>query len=470
MLSARRFRKSLLFLTKMLLLGILVFLMIFVWWSIYREDNSVREQLPTATYYNLGGNVLVAAFYGGLLIFFCSLYGATKIGVFRLGEVIYSFVLSIVVTDILAYIVFCLVARAILQPWWIIGVTVSQILVAAAGSWCINKLYFRFYPPREMVVIYSNREEARRMIQKMMRKEERYRVCVALKDTEDKQLIYEEINRHGAVTLCHVDASLEEELYSYCNRAGKRIYLLPTLKDLCVRASNQTQLFDTPLFYSKNSGPSTEQMMIKRGIDIFFAAVFLVLFSPIMFGVSIWIKCYDGGPVIYKQQRYTRGREVFWLYKFRSMKVDAEKNSGARLSSKNDDRITPPGKIIRKLRLDEFPQLINILKGDMSLVGPRPERPEIAQEFEKTLPDFALRLQMKAGLTGYAQVYGNYNSNLSDKLLMDMIYIENYSLLMDFNLLFMTLKVIFMPERSEGLEEGFVLPEDMSSSQDTKEK
>ena len=126
----------------------------------------------------------------------------------------------------------------------------------------------------------------------------------------------------------------------------------------------------------------------------------------------------------------------------------------ARLASENDARITPVGKLIRAIRFDELPQLLNILKGDMSIVGPRPERPEIAAQYEEEMPEFSLRLQVKAGLTGYAQVYGKYNTSPYDKLQMDLIYIANQSVAQDVKLMLATVKVLFMPESTEGVAEG----------------
>ena len=134
------------------------------------------------------------------------------------------------------------------------------------------------------------------------------------------------------------------------------------------------------------------------------------------------------------------------------MRVDAEKNSGAVLAKENDDRITKVGRFIRKVRLDELPQLLNILSGEMSLVGPRPERPELMDNIVKELPNFPLRLKVKAGLTGYAQIYGKYNTSAKDKLLMDLMYIENCSTLIDIKLILMTIKILFMKESTEGIK------------------
>jgi lipopolysaccharide/colanic/teichoic acid biosynthesis glycosyltransferase len=210
-------------------------------------------------------------------------------------------------------------------------------------------------------------------------------------------------------------------------------------------------------------------MFVKRAFDIFVSGLALIAFSPIMLVCAIAIKT-DGGPVLYKQTRLTKDGREFKVLKFRSMRVDAEKDGVARLSTGDkDDRITPAGKIIRKLRFDELPQLINILRGDMSIVGPRPERPEIARQYEEEMPEFALRLQAKAGLTGLAQVYGQYNTTPYDKLNMDLMYIANPTLMQDLRICFATVKILFMPESTEGVAEGQTTA--MSgSSEDKKEE
>ena len=196
-------------------------------------------------------------------------------------------------------------------------------------------------------------------------------------------------------------------------------------------------------------------MFIKRALDIAFSTIALIVSSPVFVITAIAIKAVDGGPVFYRQRRLTKDGKLFDVLKFRSMRVDAEKDGVARLSTgENDDRITPIGRIIRKCRIDELPQLICILSGDMSIVGPRPERPEIAMEYEKELPEFALRLQAKAGLTGYAQVYGKYNTTPYDKLQMDLMYIAHPSIIEDFKIVFATVKILFMPESTEGIAEG----------------
>ena len=192
----------------------------------------------------------------------------------------------------------------------------------------------------------------------------------------------------------------------------------------------------------------------KRMIDVILSLIGLILLSPIFLVIIIIIKIDDPGPAFFKQKRVGINKSYFNLYKFRSMIENAEGKSGAVLASKSDSRITPVGKFIRATRLDELPQLINVLKGDMSLVGPRPERPEIAEQYYENLPEFAYRLKTKAGLTGYAQVMGKYNTTPYDKLKLDLTYIEKYSVPLDIKLILLTVKIFFKKETSEGIEDG----------------
>ena len=186
-------------------------------------------------------------------------------------------------------------------------------------------------------------------------------------------------------------------------------------------------------------------------MDIVSSLAGCVILSPLLIIIAAAVKLYDGGPVFYTQDRLTRDGREFKMYKFRSMRVNAEKE-GARLAAKGDVRITPVGRIIRQLHVDELPQMFNILKGDMSLVGPRPERRQIADEYAETMPEFKLRLKVKAGLTGYAQVYGQYNTTPYDKLKLDLTYIANYSILMDIKIILLTFKILFVKENTEGVD------------------
>ena len=222
-----------------------------------------------------------------------------------------------------------------------------------------------------------------------------------------------------------------------------------------MQESRHVQSFDSPVLFVTRTYIKPEYRIIKRGFDFVASLIALIVLSPIMLLTALAITLYDGGPAIYKQVRLTQDGRKFMLWKFRSMRTDAEKDGVARLSTgDNDDRITPIGKFVRKCRLDELPQLFNILSGDMSIVGPRPERPEIAEQYYKTIPDFRLRLQVKAGLTGYAQVYGKYNIDPYEKLEFDLLYINNMSLLTDLRLIFATVSILFRSESTEGVKEG----------------
>nr|MCR4568112.1 sugar transferase [Pseudobutyrivibrio sp.] len=211
---------------------------------------------------------------------------------------------------------------------------------------------------------------------------------------------------------------------------------------------------DTPLYVCKNVGMDGISAALKRFGDIVISLLAIIVGAIPMAIIAILIHAYDGGPVFYKQTRCTIGGKEYKIIKFRSMVVDAEKDGKARLASENDDRITPIGHFIRATRFDELPQFFNILKGEMSFVGPRPERPEIIKEYVKEVPEFAFRTHVKAGLTGYAQVYGKYNTTSLDKLKLDMMYVEKCSVLLDIQLILMTLRVIFTKDSTEGVTEG----------------
>ena len=224
------------------------------------------------------------------------------------------------------------------------------------------------------------------------------------------------LERYDGVVLRDINTGLRNKLLKFCYSKNIRVYMMPKIPDIMIQGSAQLHLFDTPIFFTREYSITVEQRCIKRIIDIVCSIILIIITSPFMLITAIAIKCYDGGPVLYKQVRCTRNMKEFKILKFRSMKTDAEKDGIARLASKNDDRITPVGRFIRKVRIDELPQLFNILIGDMSFIGPRPERPEIIKQYQEDMPEFTFRTKVKAGLAGYAQVYGKYNTTPYDKL------------------------------------------------------
>ncbi len=285
----------------------------------------------------------------------------------------------------------------------------------------------------------------------MYERRDKYNICEHVNIQGRMEEVEKLILKYDGVILCDIHAKSRNHLLKYCYQRGIRVYTTPKISDIILKNAEILHLFDTPLFLSRNQGLSFEQRLLKRGMDFVVSLILLVAASPFMLLTAIAVKLYDRGPALFKQERVTVNGKKFHVYKFRSMIVNAEENGVAVLATRNDSRITPVGKFIRATRLDELPQLFNILKGDMSLVGPRPERPEIIKKYEASIPEFSYRLKVKAGLTGYAQVYGKYNTTAYDKLKLDLMYIENYSLLLDLKLIFMTVKVMFMKESTEGL-------------------
>ena len=203
------------------------------------------------------------------------------------------------------------------------------------------------------------------------------------------------------------------------------------------------------------------QRFVKRMFDLVLSLIAMISVAPLMLIIAVAIKIQDGGPVFYKQKRVTKDGKTFDILKFRSMMVNAESggyNLSMRASGK-DPRITKVGSFIRAIRVDELPQLLNILKGDMTIVGPRPERVENVEAYSADMPEWHFREKVKAGLTGYAQIYGKYNTSAYDKLRLDLMYIENYSLLLDLRLIFQTLRILFSKESTEGFDKAEELEE-----------
>ena len=265
--------------------------------------------------------------------------------------------------------------------------------------------------------------------------------------------IYRMMKEYDGVIIWDLPANIRNRYLKHCFAHSIRCYLSPKISDVILMGSERIHLFDTPLLVAKNMGLSIEQRAAKRLLDIIISGIGIIVASPLMLIIALCVKLYDRGPVLYRQERLTEGGRPFKICKFRSMCVDSEKN-GARLASKHDSRITPVGRVLRNLHLDELPQLFNVFMGDMSLVGPRPERQTLVREYCKEIPEFYYRLKVKAGLTGYAQVYGKYNTTPYDKLKLDLFYIENYSFVLDLKLLMMTVKIFFQKEVSEGVNDN----------------
>ncbi len=304
-----------------------------------------------------------------------------------------------------------------------------------------------------MLLIYGNKRGVGLKI-KMDSRKDKYNISKLISVDEGLEKIIAEIPKYDAVILNDVPAQTRNDILKYCYRNRIRTYVAPKLTDIMLRGGKNITLFDTPLLLVKGTGLTPAQRVVKRSMDIILCSIAMIPAAPVMAIVALAIKLEDGGPVFFKQKRMTRFGREFEIMKFRSMIVDAEKYAGAVLATEDDPRITKVGRVIRATRLDELPQLLNILKGDMSIVGPRPERKVIADEYCKDIPEFPFRLKVRGGLTGYAQIYGKYNTSAYDKLRLDMMYIENYSLLLDIKLIILTLRIIFSKESTEGIDKA----------------
>jgi lipopolysaccharide/colanic/teichoic acid biosynthesis glycosyltransferase len=328
-----------------------------------------------------------------------------------------------------------------------------------------HKLYFLWFPARKTIIVYDVRRGMKDLIEEygLAKKFDVQKTAPVDECLSDLSII----DDMEVVFFSGIHSHDRNVILKYCLYKNKQVYMIPRIGDVIMDSAKQVHIFHLPMMRVQRYSPNPAYKIGKRLFDFISSFIALIILSPVFLITAIAIKATDGGPVFYKQQRLTTNGKKFYIHKFRSMRVDAEKDGVARLSTGvNDDRITPVGRFIRKCRIDELPQLIDILAGNLSVVGPRPERPEIAEEYMKEMPEFQLRLQAKAGLTGYAQVYGKYNTTPYDKLQMDLMYIAHPSFAEDIRICFATIKILFSSESTEGVEKGQTNAIENKSSKD----
>lgn len=411
----------------------------YVWYNYYAGDII----LP----FYRKGNWLLVAIYTILTLLFFKVYGGFKIGYFKKADMIYSQSLAIVCVNAVSYLQISLIGRHFMNLMPMLMMTMLDIAIIISWTLIMTALHLRIYPPRNLIIVYGSRQ-AENLVSKMSNRIDKYIISASIKEEEGLEAIKERITDYDGVIICDISPDLRNDILKFCFENSIRTYISPKISDIMLRGAEEINLFDTPLLLNRNYGLTFEQRLFKRILDIALSVVGFIVALPIMLIVALAIKLYDGGPVFYKQKRLTINGKEFYVYKFRSMIIDAEKDGVARLACDDDDRITAVGAFIRKVRLDELPQIINIIKGDMSVVGPRPERPELTEQYKKDMPEFEFRLKVKAGLTGYAQVVGVYDTTPYDKLKMDLMYIQNYSLLLDLRIILMTLKTVIFPSKN----------------------
>lgn len=429
---------------------VLTVLLFSVAWHLFRYG-----KLFPAKHIGQRYDVYAILLYIILLSFFNRTYNTYVYGYFRMRELVLSQCMANFFAAAAVYLIACLAWWHFRSPLLFLGMLVLQGILNILMTWGTNLVYFRVYDTAQCIVIYRNDNDLRRLGQlKGKPMERRFQIARYLRyEGNDYFEIINEIKKYDAVFVAGIDATLRNGIAKYCADYDVPLFVLPLLGDIIVQSGTHIQSFSTPVLSVTRKHPNPEYLIAKRVFDIVSSACAFLILSPLLLVVGLMIHFYDGGPALYRQARLTKDGKEFTLYKFRSMRTDAESDGKARLSTgKNDDRITPIGRFMRACRLDELPQLINILKGDMSVVGPRPERPGIQAKYEETLPEFRLRLQVKAGLTGYAQVYGRYNSEPYEKLGFDLLYMNNMSILTDLQLIFATVRILFSKESTEGFE------------------
>ena len=401
-------------------------------------------------------SVIMGLAYVMFMTLFTKVYGRFRVGRSQPHQVRLSLALAFLFTDICTYAVFIIMntndannrVLELISLHWLLASFVLQALLTSVLVAAGDRFYRWIVPPQKTLVVLQDIAEKGNVVRVINACGARFVISEVVR--YDDADIKAKMRHSDAVFFYDVPAGEKQMLKEYCYKHLTSVYCNPDLSDILTMTSEEMMFGDLPFLAKEFGGLTMEQRIVKRLMDIFVSLLGLIISSPFLLIAAAAIKLDDGGPVLFRQKRATIRGRVFEIYKFRTMKVNAPNIS----VSKNDDRITKAGKFLRKYRIDELPQLINIMKGDMSLVGPRPEMLENVNEYERELPEFRYRLRMKAGLTGLAQVVGRYNTSSRDKLVLDLMYIENFSILLDIKLMLQTLLVLFKAEDStEGFEE-----------------
>lgn len=397
---------------------------------------------------------LLMAIYIFLALVLLRYCDSFEFGHLKLTDIVVSQWIALAIVNIVTYLQLCLMANHMLTLIPIIVLTGADVAVSFLLSYLYTAIYHHFSVPKHMLMIYGTRD-ALTLKFKMETRNDKYKIAktICCEDSSYTEIV-NEIPGYDAVVINDVDAKIRNDLLKYCYKHSVRTYLVPKISDIIYSGSDDITLFDTPLKLVRGKGLSPAQRFVKRAFDLILCTIALLPALPVMLIVALAIKIDDGGSVFYRQERVTKDGKIFEILKFRSMTQDAESDGKAHPATDNDPRITRVGKVIRSLRIDELPQIFNILKGDMSIVGPRPERVEHCEKYSAQIPEFEFRNKVKGGLTGFAQIYGKYNTSALDKLRLDLMYIENYSVLLDIKLILMTIRIMFKKESTEGFAEN----------------
>lgn len=387
----------------------------------------------------------------GLL--FLSVYGKYDVGRRKSKPIIYSMLLAVICTDIITYLQLMIMKTSVSistfrlrKPGLLLLVILLQFSIIVFFAYAGNWLFFKIHKPERCLVITASQKSLDEIVFAMQKFKKQYAVSAVVdyKCTDMERYIRES----QTVFMYDVPVEYRTDIMRWCYKYKINVYFNPEIEDIMELNAEQYVLDDVFLLNKNVKELTMEQRVVKRLLDIGLSIVLGILSSPFWLLGMIAVKLYDGGPILFKQERATIHGRRFQLYKLRTMKPNSVNYS----AKKDDDRITKPGKFLRRTRIDELPQLLNVLKGDMTFVGPRPEMIKNVDSYTKQLPEFEYRLRMKAGLTGYAQITGKYNITPKDKLIMDMMYIEQFSILKDIQLIFQTAIVLLKSDSTEAFD------------------
>ena len=426
-------------------------------WFLYYAEHTVARVA-------LGGSLALLALYLLLYVMLGRVYDAFSVSMQRISEIVYAQFLACAMSDLVMYIVISVLCGRVPNILPGVAALFGQMLISLVWSFASHRGYFAVFKPKKTAIVYDMRQGMESLIDEdgLNKKYDVVLTVSAAECVEDLSIL----DGIDVVFVSGVHSHDRNIILKYCTDNDIKMFVIPRIGDVIMSGAQHRHMFHLPMLCIGRYMASPEYLLLKRVLDVIISAAAIIILSPIFLITSVAVKVTDGGPVFYKQTRLTKDGREFKILKFRSMRVDAEKDGVARLSTgENDDRITPVGKVIRACRIDELPQLINILKGDLSIVGPRPERPEIAARYCEEIPEFKLRLQAKAGLTGYAQVYGKYNTTPYDKLVMDLMYIAHPNIIEDLKIMLATIKILFLPESTEGVAQGSTTAMDQETAE-----
>lgn len=440
-----KFEKSFWFFVKVLLYASL--LVVFI--TIMGHDNKGLTHLSRT----MGITVTTFAV---LEMMFVRTYGGYDIGRRKSKPIVFSLGFATVFTDIIVYLQIMIMRTngiavsdfRLRSPQLVFYAFLLQLLLIILFTYGGNGFFFRIHDPEISYVVTSSQENLNAVVKRVTSLKKQYRILGAC-HYKDEHLL-EKLAKADTIFISKVPSEYRTKIMKYAYKHQKNVYLTPEIEDIMEMSASMYMVDDTAMINYNSTSLTLEQKIAKRTLDVVLSFLIGVVTAPIVLVAAIAIKLEDGGPVLYKQSRATIGGKLFNVYKLRTMKANDNRSS----ATLHDDRITKVGKFLRRTRIDEIPQIYNVLKGDMSFVGPRPEMVKNVELYTQEIPEFEYRLRVKAGLTGYAQIQGKYNTTPRDKLVMDMMYIEQFSILLDIQLIFQTVIAVIRPDSSEGFAEN----------------